>query len=163
MERYTKQFLYPKSYILTRRTDSCLEWRLQKVRLDQTYNFFFIILPEVVVVTATIHVEGATRNHVASSFLQHLPTVELVWRYTLDLKGKQWHQWWDVRLAEKNVEAIRLTGQYLIKKMHENMKKVWCCGSDGLTANLLFSREAVYSWWSWYLPAEEISRQQRKL
>lgn len=37
-------------------------------------------------VAATIHVEGAAWDHVASSFFQRLPTVELVWRYTLDLK-----------------------------------------------------------------------------
>ena len=38
-------------------------------------------------VIAAIHIEGAAWNHVASSFLQRLPTVELVWRDTLDLNG----------------------------------------------------------------------------
>ena len=37
-------------------------------------------------VIATIHIEGAPWHHVASSLLQHLPTVELVWRYTPGLR-----------------------------------------------------------------------------
>ena len=36
-------------------------------------------------VTAAIHIEGAAWDYVTSSFLQRLPTVELVWRDTLDL------------------------------------------------------------------------------
>ena len=49
-------------------------------------TFFSLISPEVVVIIATIHIEGAPWHHVASSFLQHLPTVELVWRYTPGLR-----------------------------------------------------------------------------
>lgn len=54
--------------------------------MSKKQTTFAIISPEVVVVAAAIHVEGAAWDHVASSFFQRLPTVELVWRYTLNLK-----------------------------------------------------------------------------